>query len=445
MADASRRDLSQFFRWYEQAGTPVLSVDGKYDVKAQVFRLSVSQNVKRLKSQTAKSALHMPLGIGLVGPNGKDMKLTGHKRHIELSKSKQNYVFKNIKSRPVLSINRGFSAPVIVRQKISRQDQLFLLAHDSDSFNRWEAAQVLARDLIVLAYRKGISKPWVQQVSAFSAALRNCVSNIDLDDAYKVKLLQFPSFSDLMPFAGKDIDSDKLYSARQVFRQAVARHLLEDLKRIFAAAVVRGPYSPSAAPAGKRALREAALSLAGEADANWAAAMARTDFDAAENMTIEFNALEIGAALPGADASKLLNDFYNRHHTDHLLIDKWFRVQAMLPSNDAAKKVRALMAHKDFSLKTPNRVYALLRNFIGGNMLGFNASDGAGYILAGDAILALDKINPQVASRLAVGFRSWRMFDLKRRKHAEKQLRRIVKTNGLSPDVYEIISRTLKS
>ena len=203
-----------------------------------------------------------------------------------------------------------------------------------------------------------------------------------------------------------------------------------------------GPYEPTAHDAGKRALNFACLKLIASADATWAAKQAHALFESADNMTIEFSALSIGARLKhGQD---LLDAFYLRHADDPLLVDKWFAVQALMPRAKASQHVRKLMQHAAFNLKTPNRVYALLRNFIGGNLTGFHAADGAGYRLGADVIIALDAINPQVASRLATGFRSWRMFDVKRRAHAQKEMQRILKQKKLSPDVFEIISRTLK-
>jgi aminopeptidase N len=447
-ASASKRDLKPFFRWYTQAGTPILSVDGRYSAKTRTYTLKLAQSTPRPKGQPPKKPLHMPIALGLIGPNGKDMPLVlkskGKVSQVELSKAKQSFTFTGVAAAPVLSINRGFSAPVVVKHKASPADLLFRMAHDSDSFNRWEAAQVAARDLILAAYAKGTSTKWQAQAQDFAAALGKTIELTELDSAFKAKMLELPVFEDLLPAIKKDVDSDKLFAAREALRKAVAVHNLTVLKSICISTALVGAYSPDADSAGRRALHFGCLSLAALAEANWAAVQAQHEFDAANNMTVEFSALQTGARLGGATGEGMLATFHARHGKDQLLIDKWFAVQALLPGVHSAERVRKLMVHPDFTYKTPNRVYALLRNFIGGNFTGFHAASGAGYALAADAILKLDATNPQVASRLATGFRSWRKFDGPRRKKSEAALKRILAAKGLSRDVYEIISRTLK-
>ena len=451
MADASGRDLKQFFRWYEQAGTPLLTVKGSYDAKRQTYRLSLVQKVKRLKGQPAKKTLHMPIMLGLIGPDGTDMKLKlhGHSPRniamIELSRAKQDYIFESLPHKPVLSVNRGFSAPVTVQQKNSARELLFMIAHDSDTFNRWEAAQVLAQRLIIANYRGKQAQTWAKDASAFAAALEKCLRDTGLDPAFKAKMLELPDFAELCAVLAANIDSDNLYAARETLRKHLARSMDNALQQTFTATRVEGPYLPDAASTGKRALHFAALGIATAGGAAWVVPALQDDFAQADNMTVEFGALRLGARLNTKTSDAMLARFYKLHAEDHLLVDKWFAAQALIPDANAASRVRGLMGHEAFTMKTPNRVYALLRNFIGGNFVGFHAASGAGYALAAEVVLTLDAINPQVASRLATDFRSWRMFDVTRRGKAQAALQKILKAKPLSPDVYEIISRTLKA
>ncbi len=449
MADASGRDLKQFFRWYEQAGTPFLKVKESYDAKRKIYRLGLTQKVKRLKGQALKRPLHMPIRLGLMGPDGQDIKLKlrgkslGKLPVIELTRASQEFVFEGVGQKPMLSLNRGFSTPVIVQHNISAKGLLFQIAHDSDSFNRWEAAQVLAQRLIISAYHQKQQKTWAQDVANFAAALEKCLLDTRLDHAFKAKMLELPDFEELCAGMVKEIDSERLFLAREALRQNLAEVLDQTLQKTFAQTQIEGPYQPDAASAGKRALHFAALALATVGTAAWVAPALQNDFATAENMTVAYGALKLGARSDKKISTSLLTAFYQKHSTDHLLVDKWFAVQALIPDAGAAARVKRLMQHEAFTLKTPNRVYALVRNFIGGNFRGFHVASGAGYQLAAETILALDTINPQVASRLATGFRSWRMFDATRRAKAQAALRKIVKTKGLSRDVYEIISRTL--
>jgi aminopeptidase N len=441
MADASKRNLNQFFLWYTQAGTPRVNVRGTYNTTRKTYEISVVQATPRIKGQKPKQPLHMPLLFGLVGPGGADLKMKSPL--LEITKAKQVFKFTGIAEKPVLSINRAFSAPIILKQNITQSELLFLMAHDGDSFNRWEAAQSLGKTLIAKAYSALKAKKALPKIDKFAAALSATVQNPALDDAFKALMLSLPYFEEMVAVIGKDVDADLLFEAREYVRKSVAQSLLPILQTIYHETHTPGDYRPIAEHTGRRALNFSCLGLASGADEKWAAIEAREVFESADNMTSEFSALTIAARLNNGKA--LLDQFYTRHSNDHLLVDKWFAVQATMPRPKAADHVRKLMQHKDFSLKTPNRVYALLRSFVGGNLTGFHAADGSGYRLGADAIIALDAINPQVASRLATSFRSWRMFNVKRRANAHKEMQRILKTKKLSRDVFEIISRTLKA
>ncbi len=449
MADASGRDFSQFFRWYEQAGTPKVTVRGTYDVDAQRYELAVSQKTDRRKGEPRKLPLHIPIRLGLVGADGRDLPLDLEGQGplnsdvIELTEAKKVFTFHHVKEEPVLSFNRGFSAPVVVKSNQSASDLQFLMGHDSDSFNRWEAAQVLAKKLVLKTYVALANGQPLPKVSGFASALGRSLKDQSLDNAFKAKMLQLPMVEEIVELVGKDVDSDLVVKARDSVRNAVAQKLARDLKRMVDVTMDHGAYRPDTEGTARRALYFSSLGLLSASEPDFV--MERLDalFAAASNMTIEYSALSLATRMDHPRASTLLESFYQRHHSDHLLLDKWFAVQALMPG-EAAARVRQLMTHKDFTFKTPNRVYALVRNFIGGNLAGFHADDGEGYRLAADAIITLNAINPQVASRLATGFRSWRMFNAVRRAAAQAQMQRIMAEASLSRDVQEIISRTLQ-
>ncbi len=439
-AQTSRKNLAQFFRWYEQAGTPLISLKEKYDAKRHTYELTVSQKVKRRKGQESKQPLHVPLHIGVLQKNGKEISKT-----LELKKTTQVFIIKNVATKPVLSFNRGFSSAIINTHQPKLTDQLFLLAHDSDSFNRWEQAQSIAQQLIIEHYHKGASAKWQNGMEAFTKALREPLLDESLEPAYRAKLLELPELNSLAESLGKDVDATKLENARQTLRCAIGASLATQFESLYLPLAVSGPYSPDPDSNGRRALRSAILSLAADAKAPWAPAALRQQFEARDNMTEEYSALRVAANIGGTLGEDFIATFYDRHQHDPLLVDKWFAVQALIPGVESAKRVRQLMDQPAFNFKTPNRVYALLRNFIGSNFSGFHDAKGSGYLLAAQAIIQLNAINPQVASRLATGFRSWQLFDAPRRKKAQAAMQKILRAKDLSRDVYEIISRTLRA
>ena len=436
---ASRRNLKGFFRWYEQAGTPLISISEKLDTKRKIYQLTISQLVKTRKGQKAKKPLLMPFSLGLLSRTGTEISKAS-----ELQRAKQTFTFRNVTQKPVLSLNRCYSAPVMIKYQASLQDQLYLLAHDSDSFNRWEAGQSISQELMVSHYQNGASAKWLNEAKQFMEALGVPLRDEALEPAYRTKLLDLPEFGQVAEAIGKNVDAAKMQIAKDALCSTMGNALEATFETLFHQHEVQGAYSPDSASNGKRALRGRLLWLAAEAKAPWVQPVVRQQFAKRTNMTEEYGALRVSIICGGSIRDEAINEFQLRHRDDPLLMDKWFAAQALIPGADAAARVQKLMAHEAFSFKTPNRVYALLRSFIGGNFSGFHDLQGAGYSLAGDSIIKLNAINPQVASRLATGFRSWRLFDAPRRKHAEAALKDILRTKALSRDVYEIISRTLE-
>jgi aminopeptidase N len=446
MADASGRDLTQFFKWYEQAGTPRVDVSTSYDAKAKSFEITLTQTTSPTPGQMEKQAMHIPLRLGLIDPEGSDvvLNLDGvgklNTPLIELTTEKQTFRFRNVIKRPVLSLNRGFSAPIIVRANQSADEQLFLMGHDSDTFNRWEAGQSLGKDLIISRALAFNHKNNLPDTHGYSAALKATLDDGKLDDAFKAMMLGLPTEADIVAALASDVDTDVVKNARDDVRGALGIALKDTLLRIWTDTKELGKYQPTPEGTGRRALRYAALGLLAVGDPEVSIALIQKELASAGNMTAEIGALTAMLGIDAPEARLELDRFYARHRNDHLLVDKWFALNSYVGS---AAKIEKLMGHPDFRLTTPNRVYALIGGFTTVNLSGFHAADGEGYRIVSETILKLDVINPQVAARMATGFRSWRMMNEVRRNAAAKQLKRIADTPNLSRDTFEIVSRTL--
>jgi len=444
MSDASGRDLSQFFTWYTQAGTPSVTAEGHYDAASKQYTLTLEQQVKPTPGQEQKQPLHIPLGIGLVGPDGADMPLdldgvgTLNTPLIELRDQRQTFRFNNVAKRPVLSLNRGFSAPVKMEATLAMADELFLMGHDSDSFNRWEAGQRLGRKLVLDAYRGTAAEA---DVAAYAAALKKIIDDPAVDDAFKALMLVLPSEGEIAAALGAEVDTDKVHGARDGLRTALAAHLDGELGAIWQRTGEPGPYRPDPASTARRGLRQAALALMVMGNAKRGIALALAEFEAAHNMSAEMGALAALMQVDCPERETALDRFHARHAHEHLLIDKWLMLNAQAQGPNAAARIEALTRHPDFRWTTPNKVYALLSGFVGGNPAGFNAEDGSGYRVIADAIIRLDAINPQVASRLATGFRSCKLLNSSRKSAAQAELARILAEPSLSRDVFEIVSK----
>jgi aminopeptidase N len=444
MADASGRDLAHFSKWYDQAGTPVVTVKTSHDDVAQEFKVEISQHTPDTPGQTNKPPLHMPLSIGLLGKQGDELPLQTkenvplHGGILELTEANVTVTFRHIKQRPVLSINRAFSSPVIVESDASDDDLLVQIAHDTDSFNRWEAAQTLARRFLLMAYHGN-----QVDVTAYADALLETLKTTSLDDAFKALMLQLPGEAEITALIGRSVDATLMHTARVQVLQALSDRLEGKLQKILRQTLEVGPYQPDTQGTARRSLRLAALALLAYAKPSEAVTIARTDFEAASNMTISAGSLSAVLCVTDNRVDQMLDQFYHRHANDHLLVDKWFMLQAARPVANPAHRIETLTKHSAFNFKTPNRVYALLGGFTASNLAGFHAADGSGYKLMADVTITLNAINPQVASRIATSFRSWKQYDETRSMQAAGEMRRILATPGLSRDVYEIISRTL--
>jgi aminopeptidase N len=447
-ADAADYDLAQFMLWYRQAGTPEVVVQGHHDAGAKIYTLDISQAVPPTPGQPVKEPMTIPIAIGILGPDGKERpvmladgsKLTGGV--LTLTKAKESFVFAGLDERPVVSLNRGFSAPIKLTANLRDGDLAFLAAHDTDPFNRWQAMQTLATALLidnVAAHRANTSK---RAADALVQALGAVLEDHDLEPAFVAQAMTLPSESDIAREIGRDVDPDAIFAARRELRAEVGRKLGDALANAYHRMVDDGPFSPDAASAGRRALKNVCLDLLATADP---AGIARADaqYRDADNMTDRTAALATLSHHQVPERQAAFDDFYRRYEGDALIIDKWFGLQAAIPQADTLARVKSLTSHPAFSMSNPNRVRALIGNFAQANQTQFNRRDGEGYAFHADTTLALDAINPQVAARLMTAFRSWRALEPERRGKAEAALKHVAAGKALSRDLQDIVSRTL--
>ena len=448
-ADTSGRDMTQFMRWYNQAGTPEVAITGRFDAARKTYTLQAKQNIAPTPNQPTKEPMVIPLGVGLVGKDGRDLPLkpsnseTVEHGVLVLTEASHTVEFTGVDERPVLSINRGFSAPIKLLSDLDSDDLAFLAAHDSDAFNRWQALQTISMRLLIdnaTASRTG--KP-ARGDDKLIAALAAILDDTALEPAFVALALVPPGEGDIAREIGRDIDPDAIFGARTALRADIGNQLGAKLVAAYDRMAVAGPYSPDAASAGRRSLRNVALDLLAATTKPAAIDRAVRQYDAADNMTDRMAALSTLSLHATPERERALADFYTRYAADALVIDKWFSLQATTPQPDTLHKVYALTAHPAFSMANPNRVRALIGAFAQANPTQFNRADGAGYGFVAENVLALDAKNPQVSARMATAFRTWRTLEAGRRAKAQAALERVKAAPGLSRDLADIVERAL--
>jgi aminopeptidase N len=450
MSEASGRDLTRFFRWYEQAGTPEVKAEGTWHADSGTYELNLSQSTKPTSAQPDPQPLHIPLAVGLLGRDGRDLPLDLEGRGLlnepvlELVETSRTFRFRNLNERPVPSLNRGFSAPVRLDAGLSKADQLFIVEADSDPFNRWETSQGLARDVMLATMRSLAKGGSVAEPAEFVRALGATLDDERLEPAFMALMLAPPSESDLAADIGSNVDPDLIHDARERLKASIGRSLSDRLERIWEEGGKDGrEYSPDAASMGRRALRHAALGLMAAADPAAGAARALGHFRDARHMTDTVGALGVLSDLDRPERLEALDAFYRSNAEDSLIVDKWLGLNAQVPLASTVERVRELTGHAAFDLKRPNRVRALIGTFANANPVAFNRADGEGFRLLAEIVLSLDAFNPQVAARLATAFRSWRMLEPLRQQQARQALEQVAAEPKLSRDTSEIVTRCL--
>ncbi len=449
MADANDIDLTQFKIWYSQAGTPEVTAKGAYEPVTRKYTLSLSQQTKPTPGQENKKAAYIPLRIGLIGSNGGDMPMVTKDPAVKedgvvhLTEPAQAIVFEDVAEEPVLSLNRGFSAPII--SKLDQADSVlsFRMAHDADPFARWEAGQQYATRLIIDMANTLAKGGTPEPDTAFAEAVANILRDDRLDPAFKASALALPTED----FVGEQMPVvlvDEIHEARMLLRKLIRSELSGLLQDVYDANRVSEPFAPTAEQAGRRALRNNALAylcVGGDGDAP---ERAKTHFDEADNMTDLMAGLTFLADMDHPHRDAALTAFHDRFKDNEQVMDKWLSIQAMASRPDTLEIVKGLKSHPVFSMRNPNKVRALISAFVVVNAVRFHAKDGSGYTFLGDNVIELDPMNPQVAARLLGPLGNWRRFDKDRQQLMKAQLERVLATEGLSNDSYEIASKSLK-
>ncbi|HVZ90162.1 MAG TPA: aminopeptidase N [Rhizomicrobium sp.] len=442
--DACGRDLKQFRLWYAQAGTPTVEASGAYDPAKRTYALTLKQSLGPTPGQPVKKPMHIPVRLGLVGKDGAlPLTLEGEnapgpeERVIELTAPEQRFVFVDVGEPPMLSLGRGFSAPAMFKLASDRRARAALMSRDADPFNRWEAGQALASDILKEMAADASAMPDPVYVSAIGEAL----ARADEDPAFAAEMLSPPLESELAQ-AMTTPDPEAIHRARVALIRGVAQAHGRRLEALYQKLDSEEPFRPDARSAGRRALRNALLRYLTSADDEAAAELADRHYRAATNMTEAIAGLASLSRMTSPRRDAAFAHFHDRFRNDALVLDKWMALQAGSCLADTDKRVRALMKHPAYDMKNPNRVRALVGAFAG-NHLRFHAADGGGYRLVGETIRALDPINPQVASRMAAAFEAFRRYDAGRQALMRAELEAMLKVPGLSPNLFEVASKML--
>ena len=467
MEDANEVDLTQFRVWYRQAGTPVLNCSGRYDEAARTLTLEVEQSCPLTPGQEAKDPYHLPLKVGLLNSEGQDIRFPvidldiasideagqGFSAVLNVTRPKQEFVFRGLDEAPVPSLLRGFSAPVKLEYAYDRDDLTFLMSHDSDGFNRWEAGQRLAVDVIQEVVQQVEAGATVsvdeRLISAFDANLSEAIDgdkDPTLDKAMIAHMLVLPLESYLIELAAT-ANVDAIHAAREAVRNEIADKLAGLLLSVYKLNQSEVEYRTGASQIAERSLKNVALSYLMQPETTEMVPLCFEQFESAANMTDTSAAIRalVNSAAEAAQESKAkaLTDFYNRWNNEALVIDQWFAIQANCPLPGTLDRVKALMGHEAFDIKVPNRMRALVAQFAIANIVNFHQADGGGYAFLADCVIELNAINPQMAARILSPLTRWSKFDEARQGMMKSELERILETKSISNDVYEIVTKSL--
>ena len=436
--------LPQFKRWYSQAGTPRLKVAASWDPASGSYHLMLAQSCAPTPGQAAKAALVIPIGLGLLASDGREI---SNGMHV-MTQASETLSFPGLEAQPVPSLLRGFSAPVILEFDYTDEQLLTLLAHDSDPFNRWEAGQRLALNRAIGFITLGGAVQAIELDAPYIEAMRAILRHPQLDPAFKELVLTLPAETYIAEQL-EVVDPQRIHAVREAMREQMAQALLPDWHWAYETHQESGAYSPDSKPSGRRALAGLALThlcLAARrsGDAVWPG-KAYQHFKDAGNMTDRFNALAALVSSGHELASQALPRFHTMFSNEPLVLDKWFALQAGAPdrSGNVLAAVKLLMNHPDFNLRNPNRARSLLFSYCSANPGAFHRTDAAGYHFWSERVIELDAINPQVAARLARALDRWNKLVEPYRSAAREAIARVAGKPDLSNDVREVVARAL--
>ena len=450
MADANGVDLERFGRWYSQSGTPQVHVSDYYDSASRKYKLTLKQHTPATHDQKTKQALVIPFAVGLLSKDGRGLPLqleneteaVSGTRLLVMKEEQQEYTFVNVPEPPVPSLFRDFSAPVKVFYDYSPGQLATLIAFDSDAYVRWDAAQHMARDVILeqcRRYSKGLE---MRLDPPLLKSFRGILCDRVADPALLAEAMILPD-EDYLAEQMEVVDVDGIHAARKFIKSGLAKELESLFAERYSELNDGLPYQKSPDAMARRALKNVCLSFLADTDAG--ESFTAIQLESSDNMTDTLAAIKGLVLMDSPMADTALSEFENRWGEDALVMDKWFTMQAMKPGTDTLNKVRDLMKHPAFSIQNPNKVRSLIGVFAMLNPTGFHATDGSGYAFHADRVIELDGLNPQIAARMASAFNRWKRYDQGRKKLMKAQLQRIAAADNLSGDVSEIINNALRS
>ena len=458
MEEVSGTDLNQFRLWYSQAGTPELKINSSYDDKENKFTLLIEQNCRETPNQKNKEPFYIPLRLGLLNHNGEQLPLiteSGEKdsdslydRIYPITKSRQEIVFHNIDSKPIPSLLRNFSAPIKLEYSYTQEELYFLMVHDTDGFNRWNAGQSLASQVITslqLGESDKIDEASKIISKAFRLLLNDSLNKKELDKAMLAHILELPSEGSLIEQAGVAV-VDAIHIARESVADFISAELKADFEEAFNSNLSEGKFSVESGDMARRALKNISLNyLVRSGDSFWIEKCFQ-QFTQADNMTDQLAALRFLMIYSEKhckeEADQALHLFYDQWKHEPLVVDQWFVTQALYPGDESLERVKTLCKHQAFDIKNPNKVRSLIGVFSSQNHVQFYQGGGEGYEFLADSIIQLDQINPQIAARMMTPLTRWRKFDHKRQALMQAQLQRIKETSNLSKDVFEVAEKS---
>jgi aminopeptidase N len=448
-------DLGRFMRWYSQSGTPSLKASGDWDAAGGRYTVRLTQSNPDPDSGEARDPLHIPVVVGLLGSDGRHLPLQvegvepsrrGESCVLELVERESDFTFTGLKERPAISLLRDFSAPVRLQMERDGDELAFLMGHDSDAFNRWDAGQEFGMRLLHGLAEDAAAGRSLELDSLFSESFGKILEDESLDGSLKALALTLPSERVL----GQElatVDVDGLHSAREfgirTLAEAHRARLLEIYVELYAAGKARSDDHSDATAIAARRLKNLTLAYLASLGEPETTRLVDEQFRTADNMTDSQTALALLVDLPGPERDQALLDFYERWKSDPLVLDKWFTVQAISKLPDTLTRVLELAEHPDFSVKNPNRLRSLVGSFAAGNQVRFHAPDGGGYRFLASVVLEVDALNPQMGARMVSQFNQWKRFDPKRQGLMRRELEGIASQPGISKDVYEIVNRAL--
>ncbi len=449
MSDVSGISLEQFQRWYAQAGTPQLTVQESWDEVTEEYMLTIEQNTRPTPMQPDKKPLHIPIRTGFLDAdsgmvNGNFQRI-GEDFLLELTENKQSFVFNGLKKRPVVSLLRGFSAPVTLQSFYSRDDLTYLMANDPDLFNRWDAAFSLGASIILelaVAFKNN-TLPLIPE--SYVNSIRKNLVDSDLDKSLIALALTLPTESYLAQ-SMHNVDPDSLHRGYQFVKTELARQLYDDFLSVYQQNNTSDDYQITPEEIGKRSLKNCCLSylLALVKPGDNSCKLCLDQYYQGKNMTDQFAALSAISHHNIPERMELMKDFEKKWHNEPLVMDKWFSIQALSNGEDTFQCVKRLVDHPSFSIKNPNKVRSLIGAF-SSNHFHFHRKGGEGYQFLEDHIVYLDSVNPQIAARLVTPFTTWKRYEDSRQQGMKRVLERILEKQSLSRDVFEIVKKSLQA